>query len=225
MCADVVPNTSDDVHAVQALIEKFDTPGFVDVEYRGTIPVFVIYAEEAATYGECAVEPLIEALEEEGQVRVAAAIALDIIGPAAIKAKPQLLVLFASDSDRDNILACGICRGIGSGAVELVPQLRLLLDHDNFHVQYWSCRALASIGPGAHAATEDLCRELVTGLASVRRNAAIALGDIAPGMTLRQLQKTMNILKVVSMSDGCHPVRVVAVEALTKITPLNKRLK
>jgi len=210
-------NTPDDVMAVQALIEKFDTPGIVVTEDGRTVPAFVVYAEAVAAYGDCAVDPLIVALEEEGQVRVAAAIALDMIGPASIKAKPQLVVLLNSSVDRDNILACGVIRGIGSSAAELVPLVREQLYHKNFHVQYWACRALASIGPGAHAATEDLCERLGTGVASVRRNAAIALGSIAPGMTLRQLQETVNVLEVTKLRDECHPVRIEAVAALAKI--------
>lgn len=214
---EITPNIPEDVLAVRALIEKFDTPGFVDVEGRGTIPAFALYAEEVATYGECAVDPLIEALGEEGQIRVAAAIALDIIGPASIKATPQIIKLLGSTVDRDNILGCGICRGIGRDAVGLVPQLLPLLDADNFHVQYWACRALSSIGPGAYAATDGLNRLLLNGVASARRNAAIALGSIAPGMTQRQLQETRDALTAVAETDGCHPVRIEAIAALKKI--------
>jgi len=213
----IVPNTPEDVLAVRALIEKFDTPGLVDIEGRGTIPAFVVYAEKVAAYGNCAVDPLIEALGEEGQVRVAAAIALDMIGPAAIKAAPQVIELLGSSVDRDNILGCGIVRGIGRGAVKLVPHLLPLLGADNFHVQYWACRALSSIGPGAHVATDNLNRLLFTGAASARRNAAIALGSIAPGMTLRQIQETIDALTAAT-EDVCHPVRVEAIAALKKIT-------
>lgn len=217
-------NTPNEVLAVQVLIEKFDSLDIViRTKPRGMIPAFVIYAEAAAFFGDCAVDPLIKALGEESQIRVAAAIGLEAIGPAAIKATPQLIVMLAG-SDRDNILACGIIRGIGPDAVKLVPLLRPLLDNDNFHVQYWACRALNSIGPGAQMATPDLCRELLMGIASVRRNAAITLGNIAPGMTKRQLQETIDALEVATQ-DKCQPVRVAATEALDKISVFNVSCK
>lgn len=211
MVAAPVYGTPDEVLAVQALIEKFDNANTV------TGADFVTFAKAIVSFGECAVDPLIEALGKEGQIRVAAAVGLEAIGPAAIKATPQLIEMLGA-SGRDNILACGIIRGIGPGAVELVPLLRTLLDNNNFHVQYWACRALSSIGPGAHQATSDLCEILIMGIASVRRNAAIALGNIAPGMTLRQLQETINVLEVIKLRDGCHPVRIEAIEALNKIS-------
>lgn len=202
-------NTPDEVLAVQVLIEKFDNANTV------TRTDFVTFAKAIASFGECAVDPLIEALGKEGQIRVAAAVGLEAVGPAAIKATPQLIEMLDA-SDRDNILVCGIIRGIGPDAVKLVPLLRTLLDNNNFHVQYWACRALSSIGPGAQMATPDLSKELLTGLASVRRNAAIALGNIAPGMTERQLQETITVLEV-AQQDGCHPVREAATEALERI--------
>ena len=123
-------STPNEVIAVQALIECFDcTDVIVRTEpWYTSLPVFVVYAEAAASFGECAVYPLMVALEDENpQVRTAAAIALEAIGPASIKAKPLLEEMLQSDNDRTKILACAIIRGIGPDAAELVDLVKEIL--------------------------------------------------------------------------------------------------
>ena len=213
------------VAAVQALIDRFDDTEIVvrTEPWYDTRPAFVDHAEAVAAFGDCAVDPLIVALEDENpQVRVAAAVALEIIGPAAIKAKPLLEEMLQSDDDRTNILACGIIRGIGGpDAIELTDLVMTLLDNENFHVQYWACRALGGIGPrAAPAAAGKLIELLETGVASVRQNAAITLGNIAAGLedksaVIQALERTTE--------DYSHLIRVAAEEALTKISTEDER--
>ncbi len=112
-------DTPNQVIAVEALIERFDDPNVIVryVPWFQTLPAFVAYAEAVATFGDCAVDPLIVVLKNENpQVRIAAAIALEAIGPAAIKAKPLLIEMLQSNDDHINILACSIARGIGPEA-------------------------------------------------------------------------------------------------------------
>ncbi len=215
-------NTPNDVLAVRALIEKFDSGDIVvrTEPFVTYTPAFVAYAESVATFGECAVDPLRDALHigatiENKQVRTAAAIALAGVGPAAMRAEPEIQALLDSTDDRDNILACGIIQGIGPDASTLVGSLRTLLYHDSFHVQYWSCRAIASIGPGAGKAAPDLCILLESGVASVRRNAAVALGEIADGIEPHVREITIDLL-IKATEDYSKPVRVAAAEALGK---------
>jgi len=212
--------TPNEVVTVQALIDRFDDTEIVvrTEPWYDTRPAFVDHAEAVAAFGDCAVDPLIVALEDENpQVRVAAAVALEMIGPAAIKAKPILEEMLQSDDDRTNILACGIIRGIGGpDAIELTELVVTLLDNENFHVQYWACRALGGVGPrAAPVAAGKLIELLETGVASVRRNAAVALGDIAAGLedqsvVIQALERTTK--------DYSHLVREAAEEALTKIS-------
>jgi HEAT repeat protein len=212
----VLDDTPNEVVAVQALIDRFDdTTLVIRTDVYAVTPAFVIYAEAAASFGDCAVDPLIAALDEGGQIRLAAAIGLQAVGPAAIKAKPFLIEMLASQSDRENILACGIIQGIGPNAVELVPQLRKLLSSDNFHVQYWACRGLSSIGPGAEDAVHDLLLWLKYGVASVRRNAAIAIGNIGPGLACPLIIERLTV----ALDDRSVPVREAAQEALLKLSP------
>ena len=216
-------STPDGVLAVQGLIANFDSTEIItETEpWVSTTPAFVIYAESAASYGDCAVDPLIEALGEKGQIRMAAAIGLEAVGPAAIKAKPQLIEMLESSSDLDNILACGVVRGIGPGAVALTPLLQKLLHSENFHVQYWACRALSSIGPDAAPAVGELVVVLREGVTSVRRNAAIALGNIAGNLDGKSKWAVINALEQ-TKDDSSVPVRDAAKEALNKLNTNEK---
>lgn len=211
-------NTSKDLITIQALIDRFDDTEIIVTAkpWYQTRPAFVDHAEAVAEFGDCAVDPLIKVLEDENlQVRVAAAIALEAIGPASIEAQPQLEQMLQSDDDRTNILACGIIRGIGPDAAELVDLVVTHLDNENFHVQYWACRALGGIRYNATPAVEKLCELLKTGVASVRRNAALALGEIAKG--LYDPSAVIQALEKVAADDYSYPVRSAARVASTKL--------
>ncbi|MHC4296522.1 MAG: HEAT repeat domain-containing protein [Planctomycetota bacterium] len=217
-----VPN---DVVAIQALIGHFGDPGFIvrTEPWLQVTPKFVAYAEAVAKLDGCVpllaellVVPEVPDSDIGVQVRVAAAIALEAVGPDAIQANVVIRDMLRINSHRDNILACGIIRGIGPGAIDLLPELRTLLHSDNFHVQYWACRAIAAIGPDAHLAATDLCLALDDGAASVRRNAAIALGEIGPGATLLMQAYIVEEL-MEALDDYSHPVRVEVEAALQKM--------
>jgi len=220
LCVPVFGDTSNDVVAIQALIDRFDdTEIIITTEpWYQTRLAFVDHAEAVAEFGECAVDPLIKVLEDENlQVRVAAAVALEKIGPAAIKASPLLREMLQSDDDRTNILACGIIRGIGPGALELVDLVIAQLDNENFHVQYWACRALGGAGSCAESATDELVELLETGFASVRRNAALALGKIYACRCDQAPIHVVAALERVIENDYSVPVKAAAKEALKNI--------
>ena len=210
--------TPNEVIAVQALIDRFgDTEIIIRTEpWFHTLPAFVIYAEAAASFGDCAVDPLIEVLKGYNpQVRTAAAIALEKVGPTAIEAKPLLEEMLQSDDDHTNILACAIIRGIGPDAVELVDLVKELLYDENFHVQYWACRALGGVGLEAAIVVNELLDRLVTGVASVRRNAALALGEITKSIDNNGpiIQALLQAIE----NDYSVPVKDAAREALKNI--------
>ena len=210
-------DTPNEVLAVQALIERFDDTDYVfrTDPLLEVVPAFAIYAEAAASFGECAINPLIQALDGSRQSRVAAAIGLAAIGPLAIKARPQLIEMLETGG-RDSILACAIIQGIGPDAKEFVPQLRLLLAADDFHVQYRACRALSAIGPGAGSTAGALIVALREGVASVRRNAAIALGNIAVELDGKSKWAVIQALRQ-TQNDYSVPVREAAMEALRNL--------
>jgi len=210
--------TPNEALAVQVLIDQFENTDIVirREPWLTTKPVFVIYAEAAASLGEVAIDPLIEALDGSRQTRIGAAVGLGAIGSASIRTEFKLHRMLMGNDSFDRILACGIIRGIGPDAFILVDSLRLCLHHDNFHVQYWACRALSSIGSGANDATEDLLIVLKMGIASVRRNAAITLGNIQDGMDQPTRWKVIDALQE-AKKDRCQPVRAAATEAEAKI--------
>ena len=207
--------------AVQTLIDRFDDTEIVvrTEPWYDTLPAFVVHAEAAASFGDCAVYLLMVALEDENpQVRTAAAIALEKIGPASIKAKPLLEEMLQSDDDHTNILACAIIRGIGPGAADLVDLVKELLYNENFHVQYWACRALGGVGLEAAIVVNELLDRLVTGVASVRRNAALALGEITK--SIDNNGPIIQALEQVIEHDYSVPVKDAAKEALKNIHKL-----
>ncbi len=214
--------TPNEVLAVQVLIERFgDTDIITRTEpWFTVVPVFVVYAEAAASFGNCAVDPLIVVLQDENlQVRVAAAFALEAVGPASIKAKLLLEEMLQSDDDFTITLACAIIRGIGPDAIELVDPVMTCLDHKNFHVQYWACRALGGIGLNATPAADKLIELLKTGVASVRRNAALALGQIYKFRGDQTVNVIRALLQVIE-NDYSMPVKAAAEEALKNIHKL-----
>ena len=207
---------------VPVLIRHFSDQGFVrrfEPVYE-TPPLFAIYAKSVALFGEVAVDPLIEALENESpQVFLAAAVGLGVIGEPSAKAMPQLLEMLESKDTRRRNAAAGVIQGIGPGAAEAVPVLRELLHAGNFHTQYWACRALGAIGPASVGATSDLVDLLVNGTVSVRRNAATALGNIGPDIGPEAVEQLIRVVD----EEFTAPVREEAVVALGKLKPFAER--
>ena len=175
------------------------------------VPGFVVYARACAKL-DGAVEPLVEVLAN-GSVtsRLAAAVALAEIGVDAIAAEPVLRDML-SGTDIERRMAAGVIQGIGPAAEPLLDALAPNLYSENFHVQYWTCRALAAIGPAAANLTPDLCYLAENGVASVRRNACLALGDVAVGTEYEQLAS--ETLTSVLDNEFLHPVKVAASTAL-----------
>jgi HEAT repeat protein len=232
-------NTPSDTLAVQALVEQFDSQDIVlrideDGCLRSTIPAFVHYAKACAKL-DGAVPILIEVLASERwapgeappqfcgplyseQARLAAAVALEEIGPAAMECDelpPLLGTLLESPSPSENIKALAIIRGIGPDAASLLSPVRTLLYAENFHVQYWACRAVAAMGDAGEPAVADLCLLLLMDSpASVRRNACIALGEVAGNS--KDQDVAARILIIVAQQDYSYPVRVEARAALKK---------
>ena len=206
---------------VPVLIEHFSDGGFVErYEPRyEVIPLFAVYGMAAASFGEVAVDPLVDALGSDSQqAYVGAAVGLETMGEPAAKAMPQIMeMLGGSDAKRRNV-AAGIIRGIGPGAAEAVPALVKLLHDEDFHTQYWACRALGAIGPASATASGDLLDLLVNGTVSVRRNAAMALGNIGPGIGPEAAAALIGVVEKEFMA----PVREEAVIALGKLKPYAK---
>ena len=216
-----------DTVAVEALIAQFDSTDILirtdeDGCMMTAIPSFVAYAEAAAKLDGAA--PILaeilagetpDGLPRSPQARIAASVALEAIGPEAMIAEPTLREMLASPLPRENIMALAIIRGIGPDAAPLLGHVRTLLHAENFHVSYWACRAVAAMGDAGEPAVGDLCLLLTTDQpASVRRNACIALKEVAGCST--HLQKVVQILIDVVEGDYSYPVRVEASAALEK---------
>jgi len=126
---------------------------------------------------------------DRSHVRRGAAIALGGFGPDAQAAVPALVRLMEKDEADLRYAAMYALMGVGPSASAAVPALVKMLSHDDFHTQYWSCRALGRIGaPAARPAVPTLIVLVRTGVASVRRNAAAALGEIGPQAVPRSLR-------------------------------------
>jgi HEAT repeat protein len=215
---------STDTLAVQALIEKFDSPDvLIRTDDEGymmtTVPAFACYAEACAKLDGAV--PILRGVladihQSSYQRRLGAAIALEAAGPEAVEVLPLLEVMLERPDVRENIMALAIIRGIGPDAASLLSPVRTLLYAENLHVQYWACRAVAAMGDAGEPAVADLCLLLIMDSpASVRRNACIALGEVAPQS--ENVDIVIRLLAEVLVTDYSHPVQVEAKAALEKI--------
>lgn len=176
-------------------------------------PVLIVASHALAAIGPDALPELMVALQDPDQrVCVGAASAIHQIGPAAKHLVPELLTLLEKDDSRTRIPLIRCLQGIGPDAKAGVPALIKLLDHADFHTQYWTCRALGAIGAEARPAVPALCARTKAGSASVRRNAAAALGRIGPVIGTEGLQTL-----IAALGDGAEPVRENAVIALGEL--------
>lgn len=205
----------DERAAVETLIDQFDSKDVVVTQHPVMeipvyIPAFVVHARACAKL-DGALEPLIEMLAGGTlQSRVAAGVALKEIGADAIAASSVLRDMLGGTT-QEKRLAAGVIEGIGREASSLIHCLTPNLYSRDFHTQYWTCRALASIGPGACEAIPDLCYLVEYGVASVRKNACLALGSVSPGTDMESL--ALLTLEKAS-SDFSFPVRQAAEKAL-----------
>jgi len=180
--------------------------------------VWVVASKALGDVGPAAVPDLIAALDhDDPRVCAGAAGALSQIGPEAKDAVEPLLRVLARDDVRTRPAAIWGLMGIGPEAKAAVPRLTQALTHEDFHTQYWACRALREIGPEAKAAVPVLVGLLTDGVASVRRNAAQALGGIGSDIGEPALAALIEAL-----NDPLEPVREDAVDALGKLGPFAK---
>lgn len=162
------------------------------------------------------VPELIDALKDESlAVRRTAMLEIHSAGPKAKSAVPALIAILQQNDPTTRKYAINAFIGIGPDARSAVPILVEMLSCDDFHTQYWACRALGAIGADAKPAVPKLIELVQGGVASVRRNAAAALGRLGPTIG----EPGLNAL-VEAMSDRTQAVRQQAVIALGKLGPL-----
>jgi HEAT repeat protein len=195
--------------AVAKVIARLD-----DRDLAGSIPLWQIASETLGQMGEAAVPALIQQLDPRRPQRYyGACAALQRIGPAAAQAVPKLVDLAMRD-DEDSQPALHALRGLGPAAKDALPMLMKLLDSRDFHNQYLACRVIGALGEHGQPATGKLCQLLTSGVASVRRNAAAALGQIGPSIGDEGIDCLIR-----AVEDPLQPVREEAVIALGRIGP------
>lgn len=189
-------------------IEKDE--GFVEEK-----PNWIRASQAIGKYGEKAL-PIVQREWESANPQKRAILCLVCyeLGPAAAPMVPKLVEVAEGGPDICRRAAIGALMAIGQDAAPAVPRLRKLLYHEDFHTQYWSCRALAAIGPAALPAVPDLIDRLKNGVASVRRNAAAALGKLGPDVGDEAVAALIE-----AVDDPLQPVREQAVLALGRLGP------
>jgi HEAT repeat protein len=183
---------------------------------KGGRPVWYIASLALGRIGETPVPSLMERLEDANPLVVrGACVAIAEIGHSAKATVPNLIRLLAAEDLAFKHMACHALVGIGPAASLAVNPVAKLLDHKNLHMQYWSCRVLGSIGAPAALPTVDRLITLThEGVASVRRNAVLALGQIGITAGPKMLKSLSDALQ-----DRTQPVRAAAATALAKIGP------
>lgn len=198
--------------AVPKLLELAQKDGaFVDEEW----PNWILAFKALGRFGKDAL-PILEK-EWQGSTpekRAVLCVALSELGPAAAPAVPKLVELIEKDEPVNRRQAVGALVAIGPAAAPAVPVLRKALYHDDFHTQYWACRALGAIGEPALPAVPDLVDRLKNGVASVKRNAAAALGKLGPKIGPEAVEAL-----IAAVDDPVQPVREQAVLALGRLGP------
>lgn len=198
--------------AVPKLLELAQKDGaFVDDEW----PNWILAFKALGRFGKDAL-PVLEK-EWEGSTpekRAVLCVAFSELGPAAAPAVPKLVELIEKDEPVNRRQAVGALVAIGPAAAPAVPVLRKVLYHEDFHTQYWACRALGAIGEPALPAVPDLVDRLKNGVASVKRNAAAALGKLGPKIGPEAVAAL-----ITAVDDPLQPVREQAVLALGRLGP------
>ncbi|GIW93911.1 MAG: hypothetical protein KatS3mg110_1952 [Pirellulaceae bacterium] len=197
------------VAAAPQVIARLDDPDLVD-----DTPVWQVASRTLAQMGPDVVPSLLPLLDPRHPQRyLGACAALEQLGPAAKPALPKLLEL-ATYNPPDCQPALFVLRALGKEAKEALPTLMKQLDSPDFHTQYLACRVLGALGEHGQPATEKLCQLLAGGVASVRRNAAAALGQIGPSIGPEGITALIQ-----AVSDPLEPVREEAVIALGRLGP------
>ncbi len=126
----------------------------------GTIPEFALTAKVAlaaidGNVANVAGDVRAGLIDKNAQVRLAAADALLLIGPAASDL-PALQKLLGERSDATKEVAAKCVGRLGPAGKDAVPQLMKLLDDKEGNVRVAAANALGDIGPGAKEASEKL---------------------------------------------------------------------
>lgn len=155
------------------------------------------------------VPELIRALQgKEIATRIAAARALERLGPGAAPAVPALMA-----AARENTMVVSSTMALAAIGRASVPALTKAMHHKDPILRRWFARALAKIGPAAAPAAAALLRASRDPDSEVRANATEALGTIG-------LQNTrIAAALLVSVQDRNELVRVTASAALARLGP------
>ncbi len=197
------------IAAAPAVIRRLDDRDLVHDQ-----PVWQVAAETLGKMGPEVIPTLLPLLDPQHPQRyLGACAALQQLGPQARPALPKLLELATYDPP-DCQPALHVLRTLGTEAKEALPILLRQLDSQDFHTQYLACRVLGAMGEHGQPATDKLCELLANGAASVRRNAAAALGQIGPSIG----SKGIEALRA-AVADPLEPVREQALIALGRLGP------
>ncbi|HUG68245.1 MAG TPA: HEAT repeat domain-containing protein, partial [Pirellulaceae bacterium] len=149
--------------------------------------------------------------------RRAAAIALHDIQPPPKEAVPALVTLLIQNEPETRIAAMYAIIGLDpKPAASAMPSLHAMLDSDDFHTQYWACRTIAAVGaPEALTTVPKLIELTATGVASVRSNAADAIGLIGASVGEGPIEPLTKML-----GDHNYVVRRAGVIALGRLGKL-----
>jgi HEAT repeat protein len=195
------------------LIERFDDRAPAQVDGRAS-EVWCFAALAAGEYGQAVVPSVIDLLQQDDpQRRTAASLVIMILGPEAKDVLPALTeALQTADLETRRPALMSALLGLGVEAKPAMPLMLEFLDDEDFHTQYWACRVLGAIGPEAEVAVPKLVTLVQRSVASVRRNAAAALGRIGPGIGPQALEALIQALH-----DPLQPVREQAAIALGRL--------
>jgi len=160
------------------------------------------FREDAAAAGSDVAQML---LDQDAEVRAAAAWAFSQMGPAGAVGVPNLATCLADTEPRVRSLAAVALRSIGPKAVSAVPALARALSDVEPTVRAPAADALGHIGPAAKAAIGALTDRLrVQGeVIYVLRSDASALGDIGPdaAAALPALRELLKITRVAATAE------------------------
>ncbi|MCA9122487.1 MAG: HEAT repeat domain-containing protein [Planctomycetaceae bacterium] len=206
---------SDDDMVIQGLLSRLD-----DAELRSDdVPVWAYAARALGQLGPKSAPQLIAKLSGDNRTgRRAAAVALHDIKPPQKQAVPALIELLVQNEPETRIAAMYAIIGLDpKPAASAIPTLQVMLGSDDFHTQYWACRTIAAVGPPQALPTLDKLVELTaSGVASVRSNAAEAIGIIGPAVGKRPIAALTTMLH-----DDNYVVRRAGVIALGRLGTLS----
>ncbi len=177
-----------------------------------------LIADKISQRGSSATGHLVSALESRDPIiRRGVFLTLQQLGAKAKKAVPALTRLTTSTDSLNRRGAIYALGAMGNAAKPAIANLIEALAHEDFHTQYAACRALGNLGEIAEPAIPILIQLTQTGLTSVRRHAAAALGGVGPAIGDDGLQALVDAL-----ADRSQAVREQAVIAMGRLPEIAK---